>query len=101
MIVTAERCRLWTGKHGDMETIGGRMRACYGVGTVNISTDSCNSANLVVRDKLLGFDLKSGIDAITALGDIHITQSGAVRLCSKDKPTYAAIHIDQLDSCGI
>lgn len=83
-----------------METIAGRMRACYGVGTVNICTESGNSATvevLVVRNKTVSFELLPEIDAITALGGIHITQTVAAWFCSKEIPTCAVIHIDQPD----
>lgn len=50
---------------------------------------------LVMSDKPVGFDLIYVIDAITALGGIHITQTGAVRFYSKETPISAAIHIDQ------
>lgn len=49
---------------------------------------------LVMSDKTLGFDLIYVIDAIKALGGIHIRQTGAVRFCSKETPIYAVIHID-------
>lgn len=59
-IISAEQCWSWTSKHVDMQTISGRMQACCSVGTLNICTNSGNSAKveiLVVCDKPLGFDL--------------------------------------------
>lgn len=99
-IVSAERCRSWTGMHVVVETIGGKMQACCTVGTVNICTDIGNSAEvevLMVRDKPLVFDLLAGIDATIALDVINITQTEAVRLSSKETPTWATIHIDLAD----
>lgn len=78
--------------------IGGRMQACCGVGTINICTNNGNSAEvevLVVYDKPVGFDLLAGIDVITALGGINMTQTGAVLLCSKETPICSMFHIYQ------
>lgn len=52
------------------------MRACCGVGTVNICTESDNSVKvevLVVHNKTQDFDLLPEIDAITTLGGDYIT----------------------------
>lgn len=64
-------------KHVDVETVGKRLRACCCVGPVNICTGSGKLAEVEdygVRDKRLGFDLLSGIDAVTPSGGINITQ---------------------------
>lgn len=57
------------------------------------SNESGRLEILVVHDIPLGFDLLARIDAITTLVGIHVTQTGAVWLCSKK--TCVAIHIDQ------
>lgn len=84
----------------NVETIGGWMRACCGVGAINICIDNGNSAEInvvVVCDKPVGFDLLAGIDAITALGGINITPSEAIQFCSKETPICSMIYIDQSD----
>ena len=84
-IVDADRCRSWRRAAVDVITIGGMSRSCCGVGTVTVATDGGNSAKisvLVVRDKLLGYDLLSGIDAIKALGGVVVWPSGQIRIGS-------------------
>lgn len=61
-----------------------------------MSAHRANSANVEfhgVLEKPLGSDLLAGIDTITALGGIYITQTGAVRSCGKE--TFASIHSNQ------
>ena len=96
-IVFVGLCHTWKEKGVRVTTISGKMRTCYRVGTVNISTRTRNSANieaLVALKKPLSFDLLLGYDAIRALGGVHITQAGAVQFQEKT-PVCAALRIDQ------
>ena len=83
-IVSARLCRTWRKRSIKVTTINGDTRACCGVGSVRIRTDSGASAKvdvLVTRKDLLGFDLLLGYDAIKALGGVLITQGGTVPRC--------------------
>ena len=56
-------------------TIGGMSRPCCGDGMITVSLEEGSSAKisvLVVRGKLLGFDLLLGINAIKALGGMVV-----------------------------
>ena len=82
-----------------MASISGETRTCCGVGTVNIRTRTGKSANveaLVALEKPLSFDPLLGYDAISALGVVHIMQTGAVQFQEKT-PMCAALRIDQPD----
>ena len=88
----------WSSQQVDMWTIDGTSQAYCGVGTVSLLTNGGGHAivNIVACERLLGYDLLIGIDAIRALGGITVTPAGDAKL-GGGKEACAALCVNEPD----
>ena len=83
-LVHAPVCRQWRRQRTAVTTMSGASFYCSGVGTVEVSTATGQSARLdvlVLEDQPMGVDMVLGVPGISALGGVTIGSPSDVRFC--------------------
>ncbi len=96
-IVNTKLCHTWSKRHVRIMTINGKRQVCCGDcqrGFI-LTLGHLLKSLLVMRKKILGFDLLLGYDTIEALGSVLITQAGTVQFL--EASVCAALCIDWPD----
>ena len=97
MLVRQAMCRFWKRKSSRVLTAERRTLNCRGYGKIKVEVGRVLAVDIeaLIVDKLLGFDLLLGIDAIKLLGGVYLTESGEAHFGGLNR--CAAISIDELD----
>ena len=94
----ADQCRSWKRATMDIMMVGGLSHSCCSIRMVAVFAEEGDSASvLVVCDRLQGFNLLLGIDAIKALGGIALGPSGQIQIGDRGIAKCAAITINEPD----
>ena len=97
-LVSKAMCRRWRQKEVRVLTADGRTLTCRRYCKIKLCFEQARPVIVEVLDvdeRLLGFDLLQGIDAIKELGGLHLTESGEASFGNPNK--CAAISIEETD----
>ena len=81
----------------DILTADGKILRCHRTSQVDLVVDCMHPLHLeviVIKGKLLGFNLLLGFDTIKRLGSVHLSDSGEFHFPVKNLPRCAVIKIN-------